>query len=303
MGGTWSHENATAREKKSLIGDFSKLSPAAQRLYDLGNKCLESVDPNAANRHALRALDTNADPTQNHASTTAGDATEASDQKDADGASDTIRPLFEPLQQTMPLFHQQTFTQWRSVRELKNVYSFCMPSQSVIYIQPIDEFPDFILNFRFKSHGLYMDFFGLLQSFAQVFFNGYDVVVLPQMWLDTCGWYITSREHSVTRRKQYLGTDFLKPLQTMMPSGGSGILGLVWTDLYSSRNVDFEMGESSPEVKAGIFCFGRFEPNAFNPTSPSDVDKITGALVWKMMKVCVSVSGMKRVCTCSLLHQ
>ncbi|XP_046575491.1 archaemetzincin-2-like, partial [Haliotis rubra] len=194
--------------------------------------------------------------------------------------------LFLPLTQARPIYLGQTYPRWKYMYKLQNMYALCVPTRKIIYIQPIDEFPTFMKQFRISMKSLSLDVFSLLQGFTQIFFSGLDVTVLPSMSMERRGWanHVKTRFHKVTEQKQYRAKDFYPLLQSSLPSDGHCVLGLVWTDLYPEDDLNFTLGEVSFYHRAGIFCFGRFETKGFKKETHKDITEVDGFLVWKLIR-------------------
>ncbi|XP_025087864.1 archaemetzincin-2-like [Pomacea canaliculata] len=255
---------------RSLMGKLERLAPAAQRIFSLGKLYFVQGDRDTENdKNEFQALFPSLDR---------GDSTESKFESGFE--------LFHPLKKsTPPLQHGQTFMQWKAGHDFQYANLTCSQRRRVIYIQPIDDFPDFVKNFRFEwnfqSRTMSVDLFEMLQGFAQIFFSGMDVCLLPKIEMAEIGWDVASRYHQVTGQKQYLVSDFYPHLRRILPPDGACILGLIWTDLFP-ENFNFVLGEASVKHLAGIFCFGRFPPSSSNA---QDLTKITGSIVWKLIKV------------------
>jgi hypothetical protein len=181
-----------------------------------------------------------------------------------------------------PLF-QQTYSKWKAALDL-NFQLRKMRKKRVIYIQPIDDFPEFVTEFNYG--GSKPGFFNLLQEFARTFFQGFEVRILPNIHLEETDWNVSVRSHHVTQKKQYMASDIYKNLGKVLPKDGYCILGISWTDLYPSEDLNFVLGEASQENRAGAFCFGRYEPKAYKDgQAPPPLDRIDGEILWRMLKV------------------
>ena len=298
-----SQQAHSSRDYRYLLGDLNKLTPAAQKIFNLGKGCLNSVEFSSQQKHFEKldqhfkdAADKQFVSHNNHyaRSHSAEDASETQVEQDRfdqqmirDEESSYGSRLFQAIKQTAPLHFSQTYVKWRTVYDFQKLVSMCAPKRTIIYIQPLDDFPDFITNFEFHYRQLTTDLFGLLQGFAQIFFMGFDVCINPACTTEQLGWtsFITSRVHSVTGQKQYKASDFHPLLQRLLPSDGVCIVGITWTDLYPDDDLNFVFGETSFEHKSGIFSFGRFEPKDFDKEGHSDISEVDGLLVWKLMKV------------------
>ncbi|XP_076451125.1 archaemetzincin-2-like [Babylonia areolata] len=266
------HQQCAVSDKnfRFLMGKVRNVGPAAQRLFNLGKLYLSPDNPEQIekDKHDFQELF--------HPMHESAEASDAEVNK--------AFKLFQPLKKSKPLHHGQTYVQWKVAQDYQSSYLLCMHKRDIIYIQPIDEFPDFVKRFRFQRGMIQVGLFELVQGFAQVFFSGIDVMVLPHVQTEQLGWNVVSRYHQVTGQKQYLANDFYPRLQSLLPSNGICILGFVWTDLFP-ENYNFVLGEASPQYRSGIFSFGRFPPSTFDPENPQDLTEITGEVVWKLIKV------------------
>ncbi|KAL5007341.1 hypothetical protein ScPMuIL_016147 [Solemya velum] len=179
----------------------------------------------------------------------------------------------------------QTYIQWKSAYDLGKLYQICQRERRIIYIQPLDDFPDFILDFKLSFHSAPTDFFSLLSHYCRVFFCGIDVEVLPKIDICKKEWNIKKRHHPTTNKEQLLVTDFETTLQSILPVNGLCILGIIWTDLYPSEDLNFVLGQAFFNHKSGIFCFGRFEPKTFDEATSRDISVVDANLIWKLLKV------------------
>lgn len=162
-----------------LMGKLERLAPAAQKVFSLGKLYLSSQnsETDMRDRNDFNRL---------FPSTDAGDALFS------DNIEEAFK-LFRPLKKSAPLHHGQTYVQWKVLHDYQSGYLFCTHRRNVIYIQPIDDFPVFVKNFRFMYKSMSLDLFEMIQGFAQIFFSGMDVVVLPGIYTENLGWEIASR--------------------------------------------------------------------------------------------------------------
>ena len=158
-----------------LMGKMKNLAPAAQRLFSLGKLYLSPDDPEQLNKDKddFKDLFPTVDASQE--------------------VSEKAFQLFHPLKKSKPLYHGQTYVQWKVSYDYQSAYLLCMQKRNIIYIQPIDDFPDFVKDFRFKRRLIQVGLFELVQGFAQIFFSGVDVMVLPDVQTETLGWDVASR--------------------------------------------------------------------------------------------------------------
>ncbi|KAL8591507.1 hypothetical protein ACOMHN_000522 [Nucella lapillus] len=256
-----------------LMGKVRNVAPAAQCLFNLGKLYLSPENPDQIekDKHDFQELFPPMDEAAGIADTEDSEVSKAF-------------KLFRPLKKSKPLHLGQTYVQWKVSHDYQSAYVLCMQKRDIIYIQPIDDFPDFVRDFRFQRGLIRVGLFETVQGFAQVFFSGIDVTVLPAIQMEPLGWNVASRYHQVTGQKQYLVNDFYPKLESRLPSNGAGILGFIWTDIFP-ENYNFVLGEASPKHRAGIFSFGRFPPSTFDPDNPQDLTEITGEILWKLIKV------------------
>ena len=162
-----------------LMGKVKNVGPAAKRLFDLGKLYLSPDDSEqiSKDRNDFKSL-----------FPTVSDLP-AEQEQDVDRAFQ----LFRPLKKMKPLHHGQTYVQWKVAYDYQSSYVLCMQQRNIIYIQPIDDFPEFVRNFKFKRGMIQVGLFELIQGFAQIFFSGMDVVVLSGMSMEDKGWSIASR--------------------------------------------------------------------------------------------------------------
>ncbi|KAL3841623.1 hypothetical protein ACJMK2_019737 [Sinanodonta woodiana] len=196
-----------------------------------------------------------------------------------------VESLYKVLPLNKPLYTTQTYVQWYSSITYEIAFSKCRTSKRTIYFQPINSFPDFIQNFELRIGDHIYSLFGLIRTFAEYFFWGMDVQVLPSINIQELGWNITTRVHPKTGKQQYLVSDFYSKLRSVMPKNGYCIMGITWTDLYPKEELNFVLGEASGAHKSGVFSFGRFEPKSYNPEMSSDIFEIDEKILWRLLKV------------------
>lgn len=194
--------------------------------------------------------------------------------------------LFAPNPNLPPRLQQVTFRKWKAGISLGRRWGRWRRKR-VIYLQPINDFPDFIGGFTYMINGFTKHgFVELLKDFTEIFFSGFSILVLNSTSLDTNGWKVKKREHSLTHQEQLLVTDLNKNLGSTLPCDGSCILGLSWTDLYPCEELNFVLGEAAAEHHSAMFSFGRFQPKLFREgRPPPPLETIDGDLIWKMIKV------------------
>ena len=278
-----------------LIGDLSKLSPVEQKLYQLSHCALNRQDPSIGKlctSLGIKILDFKSDEfvepdKDNDVSEAENDNNSSVCENRVNLTEDSVSSLFYILMTEKPFYFSQTFTQWRMCMTYENTFSCCRPEKTTIYIQPVDNFPSFIRDFEIKLDHFDepLNFFTLLQTFAEAFFDGMDVKLLPEVNLMETEWNITSRIHHKTGHKQYFVRDFFPRLAKVTPPDGYCIMGISWTDLYPTESLNFVLGEALNTKKAGIFCFGRYEPKTYDPATHKDITEIDGTLMWRTLKV------------------
>ena len=200
-----------------------------------------------------------------------------------DNTIDTSNLLFIPHTTFPKVFIRQTYKMWKAAMDIGWRLRKAK-KRRVIYIQPLEEFPEFISKFEFDST---VGFFEFLKRFTSLFFGGFLVRLLEPLDMDAAGWNITTRTQKITGQKQFLVTDIQKRLQKALPKDGFCILGITWTDLYPSDGLNFVFGDANSAYSSGVFSFGRFEPRRFKEGNPPiPIEHIDGYLIWKMIKVC-----------------
>ena len=209
--------------------------------------------------------------------------------------------IFIPMPNIPSLLFQQTYTKWKAVMD-NHLRLGQIRRRRTVYIQPIDEFPEFV----HKSLGNDADticgvntvgFFELLREYMEVFFSGLDVVIKPTIKTTGNGWSVQSRYHHATGKKQLLVGDIHKGLKKVLPKDGCCIVGVTWTDLYPSAELNFVLGEASMEHRCAAFCFGRYEPKCYiDGKEPAQIEEIDGFIIWKMLKViCFCIAQCRSV--------
>lgn len=196
-----------------------------------------------------------------------------------------VHNLFLPLPRKKKLFCLQTYTQWRSSLDLEFLKQFFISPKRTIYLIKINEFPEFVNNFRINVNSQACTIFQFIQEFLKIFYMGMDIRWMEDIHLKNTDWNIRERCHIKTEQLQYLVTDFFKPLGSIKPYDGYCIMGLSWTDLYPAEEYNFALGEAACRYRSGVFSFGRFSPSTFDPTNPKDITEITSDILWKLLKV------------------
>ena len=79
--------------------------------------------------------------------------------------------------------------------------------------------------------------------------------------------------------------DIQKYLKKNIPRNSYCSVGISWTDLYPSEDLNFVLGEANSALNTGVLSFGRFEPKAYKDGQvPPPIEKIDGNLLWRMLK-------------------
>jgi len=271
----------TAKEVEKLIGKLQHLPRSAQKLFSLTevylakNSCGHIQSSDSSLQRLARTGEGNI-----------SDETEIRLHTDTDQKSrhELGASLFVPLNNSpKDLSPPQTFLIWKNVYTVHNVYPYvCIRKPNVIYLQPIDCFPNFVEEYQLQKGNLTLSFFSVLQGFAQIFFSGLEVLVRhPIDILPTDN--IQSRTHETTEQKQLCVNDIYPKLRSLLPPDGIAIVGLSWTDIYP-KGFNFTLGEASISHHAAVLSFGRFETKGFNAETHKDVDEVNGELLWKLLK-------------------
>lgn len=288
---------SVSRTQRLLIGDLSSLPEREQRLFNLSKYVLDLGDPyigTVSSKLGLTVvgIDKNGTVTSDNKTDTEPDSSQCKDISCTGiefQMTDEVSTLFCLLMTNKPYYFSQTFSQWRTFYQYSILCPLpcCRPEQRIIYIQPVDSFPNFITDFEenMRSCRSSFDFFGILKTFTEIFFDGLCVNLLPNVNIMQSKWNITSRLHKKTGQKQFYVRDFHKKLQCVKPSDGFCIIGISWTDLYPTEDLNFVLGEANFATKSGIFCFGRYEPKTFDPETHKDITELDGKIFWRILKV------------------
>ena len=313
MGSSISTNGPTWQNLRFLIGDLGNATRQEQKIYRLSEYVLNhskdvvkfddlgftnvrfETEPEEANKNECK--DKNESKNKDKNETESGEVNNANSgnvsMNEIAVQNIEVNNLFTVKQLKKKLCLTQSFVQWRTCHGYENMFSCCRTVKRTIYIQPVDNFPDFIKEFEIKldSYRHSFNFFTFMQAFADIFFTGMTVRILPSFSLVHSKWNVKSRVHSKTGQKQYRVGDFFTKLSRVMPPDGYCIMGIIWTDLYPCEKLNFVLGEASNLHKAGIHCFGRFEPKTYDPESHKDLSEIDGKLIWRLIKV--SQTGLR----------
>lgn len=176
---TSEHSKQSDPNFRFLIGKVKNLGPAAQRLFNLGKLYLSPDDQVQLDKDK----------------TDFGNLFKTVDESEV--ATETLKDkafqLFLPLKKSKPIHHGQTYVQWKVAYEYQTAYLLCMQKRNIIYIQPIDDFPCFVKDFRFQRRLIRVGLFEMIQGFVQIFFSGLDVMILPGIQMQSMGWDLVSR--------------------------------------------------------------------------------------------------------------
>ncbi|XP_013421016.1 archaemetzincin-2 [Lingula anatina] len=197
-------------------------------------------------------------------------------------SSDDMCSLFTAYDKPSTRLMQQNYQQWKAVMGI-GFHFIHLRRKRVIYIKPLDDFPQFVTDFRISFDGADLTLFQLLQVFTECFFWGMQVELLPVCSI--AEWKIKNRIHAVTEQKQLLVGDVCHQLKKRLPADGYCILGITWTDLYPCEDLNFVLGEASLLNRSGALSFGRFEPKTFVRGETRDISSIDAKLLWKLIKV------------------
>lgn len=178
----------------------------------------------------------------------------------------------------------QTYKQWKASHDLAQLSYICFTQPKTIYIQPLDDFPDFINRFQLHTQNLTLSFFDMLECFLQVYFSGMEVETLPSVSIHQREWKVRTRCHELTKQEQYCVSDLFPYLQSELPSGGHSIVGVVWKDLYP-EDFNFVLGEASFLHKSAAISFGRYEVRGFDHATHQDITHVNGQVLWKLLRV------------------
>lgn len=297
MGGVFS----ISRTQKLLIGDLSQLPERDQILFHLSKYVLDLQDPYIGTintNFGIKVIAIDVNSSVKSESQVEIQCKDVSCNGVIFQTSCEVDSLFYLLVTNKPYYFSQTFSQWRTFYRYSILWPLpcCQTEQKTIYLQPVDNFPDFITDFEenMKSYRSSFDFFALLKMFTEIYFDTLCVNILPNINIMQSKWNIKTRLHRNTGMKQLYVRDFHKKLQSVKPSNGVCIMGISWTDLYPTEDLNFVLGEANFATKSGIFCFGRYEPKSFVPETHQDITGIDGKILWRIFKVNLNIYIPKR---------
>ncbi|XP_071500323.1 uncharacterized protein [Diadema antillarum] len=169
--------------------------------------------------------------------------------------------LFKPASDPpVPMKGRQTYRMWKAMVQLDAspfTKSRLTTNPKILHFVPLEEFD--VGNFCMEGVDSLAHF---LVTFLEAFFPGLEVTL--EQCFDISKINPVSRFHKVTKKKQFLVTDIYTRLhQEMGIDRKEYILGLTWTDLYPSDDLNFALGEALYSHRCAIFSFGRYEPRTF----------------------------------------
>ena len=266
--------NWDTRQKKYLLGSLKKVPPREQELYELSTAYIYA-------KHEAK-LCTKMPKTQANTGLACENNEADTFTETKNNETEIISDELFTLETSKKAPYPQTVNMWRAALDIGFNLSR-MKKKKVMYILPLEEFPSFIHDFSFQGE---TGFFVFLQKFAQAFFKGYEVKLMPGLNIQEEGWKITTRVHKVTGQQQLLVKDLYKYLKKRIPKDAYCILGITWTDLYPSEEWNFVLGEAAAIHRSGTISFGRFEPKLYKDNKvPPLIEEIDAKLIWRMMKV------------------
>ncbi|XP_030845149.1 uncharacterized protein LOC115925453 [Strongylocentrotus purpuratus] len=236
----------TQRKLSNLVGKLDKEEPGIRALFELSASCVFPAG----------AVET--EPAE---------------------TADTMR-LFSPASEPpVPKKGRQTYRMWKAMVELDSSpfgKSRLTEKMKRLRFLPLERYnvgP-------FNIDGLTSGITEFLFLFLKAFFPGLEITL--ESPYDISQMDPISRYHKLTHKKQYLVTDVYTRLHRATDSNRKDyILGLTWTDLYPSEDLNFALGEALYSHRCAVFSFGRFEPLLHNENdrdiAPKDID--TSAVV------------------------
>lgn len=293
--------SSTSRKYQLLIGSLPddlpieelKLYSLSQLIFDVDDISLGSVSESLGFK-IVDKMELSLSKTDSCSNERKNESSESRDNFQSESSTVSISmketfTLFYVLITDKPYYFSQTFSQWLTVHRYTNLCPLfcCRPEKRKIYLQPIENFPSCITDFEInlEHHGGDCNFFCLLQKFMEAYFDEMTANVLPDVNILRAKWNIKTRNHHKTGTKQYFVSDFFPRLKKVLPSDGYCVMGMSWTDLYPTEQLNFVLGEAHYAHRAGIFCFGRFEPKTFDPDTHTDITEINDSLMWRILKV------------------
>ncbi|XP_048730496.2 archaemetzincin-2-like [Ostrea edulis] len=266
--GSSSSRNTEASKRRYLIGTLDRKSPVEQKFYGLCQLL------------NLNVVCQNKETNENGNRGTLSSRQSVSVEFCSDGCK-----LFKPLFLSKPLYFYETFVSWRAHYDVEQLQMRLMRKKESMCLVPIGSFPSFVMDFKLTIGDKSCSLFDILQMFLEIFYQGMPVVWLNSVDPEKENWNITTRNHKVTGKKQCLTSDFYPRLKKWKPRNCYCIMGLTWTDLYPTENLNFVLGEASKRHRSGVFSFGRFEPKSYDKENTRDIEEIDVHILWKLLKV------------------
>lgn len=156
--------------------------------------------------------------------------------------SDDFKPIPAPDPEDWLAEHKeagQTFDQYAAAR-----YSRPQAPRSTMYLIPFGEFDA-------QWSPKLTDLVDVANAFFQVPVKSLEPQPLG-------GKQFTTRMNS--GKRQFLTTDFLRKLPSLLPDDGYAILGITMDDLYPDPAWEYVFGQASPHDRTGIYSFARYDP-------------------------------------------
>lgn len=153
--------------------------------------------------------------------------------------------------------HGQTFDQWNDMSFRNDVDE----DHHVIYLLPILEQEGDGGSASKDSD----QFLQLLKTYAEAFFLGLEVILLPVILPKQMG--CKTRVHEVisgVTREQILAGDVMAYIENNMPIDAYCMIGVTMCDLYPEESWNFVFGMASLQKRSGVFSFARYHPKFFD---------------------------------------
>lgn len=270
--GSSSSRNAEASQRRYLIGTLTKKSCVEQKFFGLSQLIdLKCTSQSKGSTGKGNNYDHN--------------GVKAQDRDHMDLCNTNGATLYKPMPLNKPLYASETFVNWKSHYDIERMQMKLMQRKTAVYLVPIGSFPSFVMDFKLNMSGKVCSLFEILGTFLGIFYQEMTVSWLDSVDPEKENWNITTRNHKVTGKRQYLVSDFYPQLKKWKPKNTYGILGLTWTDLYPTESLNFVLGEASKRHRSGVISFGRFEPKTFDPEKSRDIEEIDPIIMWKLLKV------------------
>lgn len=270
--GSSSSRNAEASQRRYLIGTLTRKSCVEQKFFGLSQLIdLKCTSQSKGSTGKGNNYDHN--------------GVKAQDRDHMDLCNTNGATLYKPMPLNKPLYASETFVNWKSHYDIERMQMKLMQRKTAVYLVPIGSFPSFVMDFKLNMSGKVCSLFEILGTFLGIFYQEMTVSWLDSVDPEKENWNITTRNHKVTGKRQYLVSDFYPQLKKWKPKNTYGILGLTWTDLYPTESLNFVLGEASKRHRSGVISFGRFEPKTFDPEKSRDIEEIDPIIMWKLLKV------------------